>query len=115
MGSVRSGSLQKSSHSRHVTRLLALAVFALAVPFVQAQTYSVIHDFTGSGDGDTPFTGLTIDQAGSLYGTTVAGGAHGHGVVFRMKRSGSGWVLNPLYSFAGGTDGASPQGRVTIA
>jgi uncharacterized repeat protein (TIGR03803 family) len=29
-----------------------------------------------------------------------------------MKPVGSGWVLTPLYTFTGGTDGASPEGRV---
>ena len=55
-----------------------------------------------------------MDDAGSLYGTTFRGGT-GYGVVFRLRNSGSGWVLTPLYGFAGGNDGANPYGRVAIS
>ncbi len=46
-------------------------------------TYTVLHRFTGP-DGALPVAGLTLDSKGNLYGTTVAGGAGGYGVVFEI-------------------------------
>jgi uncharacterized repeat protein (TIGR03803 family) len=92
----------------------------------QAQTFTVIHNFTGGLDGKTPHTGLTIDRSGNLYGTTVFGGFMGEdcddggpggcGVIFKMAYKGSGWVFAPLYQFRGYPtgDGANPYGRVII-
>ncbi len=95
---------------------LALAFVAIAAtPAAQAQpAFTVLHSFTGAGDGGNPITGLTIDAAANLYGTTFNGGA-GYGTVFRLRHSNSGWVLTPLYRFAGSNDGAYPYGRVTLA
>jgi uncharacterized repeat protein (TIGR03803 family) len=78
----------------------------------QGQTYQVIYNFSGGHDGSTPFTGLAIDAGGTLYGTTFAGGASGYGTIFSLAGSGSGWTLNPLYQFAGGSDGAGPVARL---
>jgi len=86
-----------------------------------AQTYTVIHNFTGP-DGATPMVGLTMDKAGNLYGTTEYGGTGGEGycgssgcgTVFKLAHKSSGWVFNPLYSFQGGSDGAYPEARVVI-
>jgi uncharacterized repeat protein (TIGR03803 family) len=87
----------------------------VAVPALQAQTFTVLHTFTGGNDGQSPEAGLTLDGAGNLYGTTVSGGTHNSGVVFRLKHSASGWVLYPLYSFAGGNDdGSYPNARVVF-
>ncbi len=41
----------------------------------QAQTLTVLHNFSGGGDGAYPVSGLTMDRAGNLYGTTANGGA----------------------------------------
>jgi uncharacterized repeat protein (TIGR03803 family) len=78
-----------------------------------AQTYTVIHNFTGGGDGANPWGGLAIDGSGSLYGTTLHGAA-GFGGVFKLKRSASGFTLNPLYKFSGGSDGAGPVSGVVF-
>ena len=84
---------------------VALALVAVATPRAHAQTFSVVHNFTGGSDGGNPLGGFTIDAAGNLYGTTDAGGVYGAGTVFKMTHSGSEIVL---YSFTGGTDGANP-------
>lgn len=54
-------------------------------------TQSVIYSFSGA-DGANPQGGLTPDSAGNLYGTTYGGGSHGHGTVFELSPSGSGWT-----------------------
>jgi len=91
------------------------ALTLLAGQSIQAQTFSVIHAFTGGGDGGYPLAGLTMDARGNLYGTTFDGGGSEQGVVFRLTKHGTDWILNPLYSFAGGNDGAYPSGRVGLA
>jgi len=103
-----------------VALILALvtAGMILAAPPLQAQTFTVVHNFTGA-DGANPYPGLMIDRGGKLYGTTVRGGAgscniqglSGCGTVFRVQPTGHGWFLNTLYSFHG-TDGISPYSRV---
>lgn len=91
---------------------LALAiVFLLTVVAAQAQVLTVLHDFTGGSDGSSPYASLTMDAAGSLYGTTSGGGI-GFGTVFKLKRAGSGWIFTYLYLFQGGSDGAAPGARV---
>src|SRR5271165_2362201 len=79
-----------------------------------ANNFKLLHSFSASGDGALPMGPLSIDQAGNLYGTAQQGGS-GNGTVFRLRESQSGWVLNPLYSFSGGNDGAYPVAGVTIA
>jgi uncharacterized repeat protein (TIGR03803 family) len=92
--------------------LIALAVVA-SLP-AQAQTFSVIHNFTGGMDGANPQAGLSMDRAGNLYGTTGDGGAHSFGTVYRLKHLGSGWIFMPLYGFQGGNDAAGSLARVII-
>ena len=104
--------------SRSATAMLTIAaMFALTVVLTQpaqAQTFKVIHTFTGGGDGANPYAGLTMDQAGNLYGTASLGGGSGNGTVFRVSKKGSGWVFTPLYSFQGPPDGANPEARVVF-
>jgi len=90
---------------------IVLAMLVMVAPAL-AQTYNVIYNFTGGNDGASPFAGLSIDAAGRLYGTAFAGGSGHFGTVFELKRSGSGWTLDPLYTFSGGNDGEGPVSRV---
>ncbi len=99
------------------TRLIALFfcfTLSLAVlsNIAQAQTLSVLYNFTGGNDGALPEGGLTMDRAGHFYGTTTYDGAGGYGTVFRLSRAGSGWVSTPLYSF-NSVDGR-PNGGVVF-
>jgi uncharacterized repeat protein (TIGR03803 family) len=99
--------------------LSAMLVLALiAHPQAQAQTYAVIHNFTGTEDGGDPTGGLTVDASGTIYGTTFGdfGGRCGTqcGTVFKMKNTGRGWILSTLYKFAGGADGANPWAGVVF-
>jgi uncharacterized repeat protein (TIGR03803 family) len=107
------------------TKRLALAaatvfLFVLAgAHTANAQTFQVIHTFTGADDGAHPFAGLAIDRGGHLYGVASSGGntgvncgATGCGTAFRMANRGAGWGLTPLYSFQGPPDGNDPAGVV---
>jgi uncharacterized repeat protein (TIGR03803 family) len=102
--------------------LISGAATALAIIFaqtvvanqsIQAQTFTVIHAFSGGLDGGEPYAGLTLDKAGNLYGTTSQGGSPsgGDGTVFRLKPKNSSFVFNLLYSFTG-SDGYNPFARV---
>ena len=73
----------------------------------QAQTFTILHNFTGGSDGYYPTAGLTWKGSGNLFG-----GA-GPDAVFRFSRAGTGWVLNPIFEF-NGSDGGFPTGRLTV-
>lgn len=85
-----------------------LSLSAASQP-AQAQSYSVIYNFTGQGsDGATPYSGPVLDGSGNLYGTTNLGGTFGSGSVYRLSPNGSSWKYTSLYSFKGEGDGAGP-------
>ncbi len=120
----RSDKQQFRATNFRVVRAALLAGFMLAAYASQAQSFQVLHNFTGGRDGANPTDGLTIDQHGNLYGTASSGGnqvsgcsnslgTYGCGSVFELARSGSGWILKPLYDFQGGTD-ADPALGVTF-
>jgi len=73
-------------------------------------TESVLYSFTGRSDGSQPFAGVIFDKAGNLYGTTAYGGDYTWGTVYELTPSGSGWTVNVLHAFQGGSDGANPFG-----
>lgn len=94
---------------------VVLALVLASVPVADAQSFQVLHSFTGGGDGATPTAGVVLDAAGNLYGTASGGGSNsGSGTVYELKRHGTGWTLNPLYSFTGEADGAHPLSRVVF-
>ena len=77
-------------------------------------TITSIHDFDGT-DGYSPYSGVTIDAQGNLYGTTwYGGGQQGAGTVYRLTPSGSGWTFETLYTFQGGLDGKNPAGGLVL-
>ncbi len=96
--------------SRTGRTMLASIVLLLAT--AQAQTFNVLHRFSGP-DGSRPDAGVVMDSAGNLYGTAFVGGS-GYGTAFVLKRKGSSYVLNLLHTFTGGADGANPLGRVVF-
>jgi uncharacterized repeat protein (TIGR03803 family) len=70
----------------------------------------ILHSFNNNGkDGIEPYAALVADATGNLYGTTLGGGAHVYGTVFKLTpKAGGGWTENILHSFSGGNDGAGP-------
>jgi uncharacterized repeat protein (TIGR03803 family) len=91
-------------------------IFRLSPPAVAGGhwTNTTLYTFTNTGDGARPTSGLLLDSAGNLYGTTSDSNAGGYGEIFRLTppASGSGaWSETVLYSFKGSeSDGAYPQG-----
>lgn len=82
-------------------------------------TKTVLYNFDSmsNNDGCFPFSGLTFDAAGNLYGTTASGGTYDTGAVFELTPNSDGtWNYNVIYNFqAGGSgDGANPHGTVVF-
>jgi uncharacterized repeat protein (TIGR03803 family) len=85
-------------------------------------TKSTLYTFQGGmSDGNFPDTGVVMDQAGHLYGTTLNGGVRhcgngGNGdcgVIFELAPSGSGWTETVLHRLNGDADGSGP-GQLTF-
>jgi uncharacterized repeat protein (TIGR03803 family) len=55
---------------------------------------------------------VNAGEPGTLFGSTYGGGGAGQGTLFSLDFSG---VYANVYSFAGGSDGAVPQGDLSTA
>jgi uncharacterized repeat protein (TIGR03803 family) len=106
----------KFARRRHIAALAFVVMLGLGVVTThsQAQTFTVLYNFTGTPDGYAPYAGLVQDQAGTLYGTTYVGGSgncfDGCGTVFKVSKTGKETVL---YNFAGGSgDGCNPSAEL---
>jgi uncharacterized repeat protein (TIGR03803 family) len=73
----------------------------------------VLYEFgaSGSGDGNNPYGGLTMDTKGNLYGTTLNGGPSNIGTFYKLTKQGKTWKETILHSFVGGNDGNQPTGN----
>jgi uncharacterized repeat protein (TIGR03803 family) len=96
---------------------MLLASAGLAAP-AGAQTYEVVHEFTGTnGDGLIP-RGTLLRVGDQLYGTTQAGGDTtglcntGCGSVFRVDASGT---VTTLHAFDAATEGIDPDAGLILA
>jgi uncharacterized repeat protein (TIGR03803 family) len=90
---------------------IVIMTLTMARP-AQAQTESVLYTFcslTNCDDGFLPMSNVIMDAQGNMYGTTIDGGVHHSGTVFKLD---SGGTLTVLYSFCSArrmcTDGAHP-------
>jgi uncharacterized repeat protein (TIGR03803 family) len=96
---------------RSTLRFVIALSASVLLPFAaEALSFKVLHIFAQSGDGDTPLVGLLLDASGNLYGTTVFGGAHDRGTLFRIASGGQEEIM---YSFGVGTDAAWPDTEPT--
>ncbi len=79
-------------------------------------TETVLYKFgSRTKDGANPYSGVVFDAAGNLYGTTLQGGLHGKGTIYRLSpASGGGWTEAILHSFGLGTDGVNPVAAPVI-
>ena len=69
---------------------------------------TILHTFTGSGDGANPLGGLAIDATGALYGASIQGGSFGYGNVYKFSHVSGRWNQTLLHEFTNGTDGREP-------
>src|SRR6267154_2485746 len=105
--------------SGFVTAILAQFVAAtmLAIGASATGTTTLIYSFSGGADGEYLDTDLVVDNAGNLYGTTVAGGSgpceSGCGVVFKLTNSGGIWSESVIHTFTG-SDGSGPGSGLTF-
>ncbi len=78
-------------------------------------TETVLHAFESErGDGYFPAPGVTLGQAGTLYGTTSEGGGYGAGTVFELKSGKRGWSEVRLFDFDGLPNYGDPNGFLTL-
>jgi uncharacterized repeat protein (TIGR03803 family) len=68
-------------------------------------TETVLHAFTESPDGASPFSTLILGKQGEIYGTTANGGVLDQGTVFEITADGTEEVL---HAFQGGRDSQTP-------
>ncbi len=83
---------------------LLCALTVIALPSMQAQTLHVLYAMTEQSG--SVLGGLTLDQAGNLYGTAYYGSTGES--VFELRREHSSWLFQPLYYFHPQNDGQAP-------
>jgi len=71
---------------------------------------TILYNFTGGADGGYPQSGVTLDQAGNLYGSTYAGNGN-NGAVYKLSPAGQ---LTVLHAFTDGADGVFPSGNLYL-
>ena len=87
---------------------------------------TVLYRFRGDNDGHDPFSTLTRDAAGALYGSTIYGGTgqcadwmgtvYGCGTVFKLTPPAPGqidWTKTTLHHF-NGADGSVPAAKLLL-
>jgi uncharacterized repeat protein (TIGR03803 family) len=104
-------------------------VYKISPPQQQggAWTETILYSFATAKEGYLAIGNLVFDGAGNLYGATWFGGDKGTtcdslyggqcGVVFELsppKQHGGKWTEKVLHSFAGGMDGAQPNGGLVL-
>src|SRR6266849_9527929 len=107
---------KSQSAAQAVFAVLTMFLLALAITAqpAHAQTFKVLHTFKGApADGAIPWTQLTRDAGGNLYGTTEEGG-NGKGVCVSFGGCGTAFKLDKtgkrvwLHSF-NGKNGRGPM------
>jgi hypothetical protein len=84
----------------------------------------VLYSFKNLKDGAGPYSTLTIDRAGNIYGVTMAGGNsgcvplfwvyRGCGTAFELTHGGAGWKKRIIHVFSGGIDGGNPVAGLVL-
>jgi uncharacterized repeat protein (TIGR03803 family) len=88
-------------------------VFEL-LPYGGGWNFNLLYSLTDHSDDTGPHGKLVRDSQGNLYGTTLAGGAHNWGSVFKLTPSDGGWTYTDLYDFTNHSDGAYPIDGLVI-
>lgn len=86
-------------------------------------TEQIIYSFKSLADGAAPYSTLTLDSVGDIYGVTISGGNRGCltssyyrgcGTVFELVPHQGLWKKNLLHVFSGGADGGHPSGGLIL-
>lgn len=83
-------------------------------------TKTSLHDFQNGADGGNPYSGVTLDEDGRLYGTAYQGGGSsihcdppdGCGTVYMLSHSASGWTFETIHAFSDADQAENPFGGV---
>jgi uncharacterized repeat protein (TIGR03803 family) len=104
-------------------------VYKLSPPKQEGEAWkeTILYSFPTATRGYVPNGDLVFDSAGNLYGATLFGGGKGTtcdtfyggncGAVFMLSpptQKGGKWTEKVLHAFAGGTDGAEPNGGLVL-
>jgi hypothetical protein len=76
---------------------------------VTAQTFKVLHSFSGGSDGANPQAGLIL-SSNTLYGTSMgpySGGGYAKATVFKVKTDGTGFTTLHTFSATSGSSSAN--------
>lgn len=91
--------------------LTILKVFLIGCLCINAQTLTVLHNFTNSPDGASPYTGGgMVLSDNNLFGTTLRGGSFSNGTIFSIQTDGGNFTI--LHNFAGSHGADPPSGLV---
>jgi uncharacterized repeat protein (TIGR03803 family) len=93
---------------RHLP-IVVIGVAVTGTQSVRAQSYSVLHTFTGGVGGYGPYAPVVLDRTGNLYGTAEYGGSYGDGTVFKLDTSGTITVLHSFFE-----EGQYPFGALVL-
>ena len=77
-------------------------------------TYKVIHNFTGGSDGAFPWSDLSMDASGHLFGECVYGSGYGKGLLYEMINSNGQWTEKLIHPWGNKDDGTYIYGGVTF-
>src|SRR5882724_13258824 len=108
--------MKTSKFLRHFHGVLAVATITFGLALcARAQTETVLYNFPGNWTGAQPESGLTMDLAGNLYGTTWWGGGNptvcndstsSCGTVYQLSPGAGGtWTQTVLHRFTGDSHG----------
>ncbi len=101
---------QTNAEQRSATVLTfcaAILGLMFLIATAHAQTYTVLHNFTGGLDGEYPEYGLTLAGSANLFGGSAVD------AIFRLSEGGFGWIFSPIFEF-NGTNGYFMSGRFTV-
>jgi len=84
--------------------------FGCGIVFQVSQTgkETILHEFTGGDDGESPRGPLVGDAAGNVYGMTFRGGTADEGILYKINHTGKFTVMHSFGAQPG--DGELPEG-----
>jgi uncharacterized repeat protein (TIGR03803 family) len=98
----------------HIACIAAFVILPIGGVTAQTPGFATIYSFNGP-DGDQPEANLILGKDGSLYGTTIRGGAYANaGTIFQLSPGGASWTETMLYSFDSNNGGFNGPGTLVF-